>query len=203
MSKETLLVTRNPALLHLKSFVASPRGYLSSRLNYAKILGLPRWSNPQSLHDDWDERTALIAGMIQPNTSILEFGSGNERLQDFLPQGCKYQPSDIVARSDKTWIIDLNKEFPVLDKKWDYIVFSGVLEYIYDVQQVLNHVRKHCDVCILSYAPTDCLECMITRMRSGWVNHLSKNSFETIIKNAGFEIQEKRVWNGQDIYSLR
>lgn len=187
----------------MKSFLASPRDYVASRWNYGDQLGLSRWAKYESLHDDWDERTALIAGMIQPNSSILEFGAGKEHLRGFLPQGCDYHPSDIVARSEETLICDLNKTLPQLDRKWDYIIFSGVLEYIHDVQKVLNYVRANCNVCILSYAPTDCLECMITRMRSGWVNHLSKNSFETIIKNAGFEIQEKRVWRGQDIYSLK
>lgn len=194
---------RSSSFLHLKSFLASPIDYVFSRWQSAKSHGVARWGRPESLHDDWVERTALIAGMIQPNSSILEFGAGKERLREFLPQGCRYQPADIIARSINTIVADLNVTTPKLTEKYDYIVFSGVLEYIHDVQKLLHYVRDNCTTCILSYAPTDCLECMTTRMRSGWVNHLSKNSFESILHNAGFEILEKRVWRGQDIYSLR
>jgi hypothetical protein len=203
MTLSQKMSAKNPALLHLKSFLASPLAYMVSRLNNSKLAGVQRWAQYESLHDEWDERTALMAGMIHPNTTILEFGAGKEHLRNFLPQGCIYQPSDIVARSPESIVCDLNQEFPKLDKKWDYIVFSGVLEYIHDVQKLLKQVRAHCDTCILSYASTDCLECMTTRMRSGWVNHLSKDSFEAMLQNAGFTVQEKRAWRGQDIYSLR
>ncbi len=194
---------KNAAVLHAKSFFASPLSYAMSRWQHAKMLGLYRWSNAESLDDQWDERTALMAGMVAPDSSILEFGAGKEHLRKFLPQGCIYQPSDIIARSPNTLICDLNTSFPELDEKVDYIVFSGVVEYVHDVQRVMHLVRASCNACLVSYASTDALECMTTRMRSGWVNHLSRNSFETILKNANFTILEKRVWRGQDIYSLR
>lgn len=197
-------IHKNPAILHLKSFLAAPLQYVESRWHFARSLGLTRWAKPESLDDDWDERTALIAGMVQPDSSVLEFGAGKERLRAFLPQGCSYQPSDIVARSADTLVCDLNdKALPVLDRKYDYIVFSGVLEYVHDLQKLLHYVRANCQTCILSYAPTDRLECMITRMRSGWVNHLSQASFESMLENAGFTIEAKRVWREQDVYSLR
>jgi hypothetical protein len=195
--------TKNLTLLHVKSFLASPLAYLVSRLNNSKLAGVQRWAQYESLHDEWDERTALMAGMISPDTTILEFGAGKEHLRQCLPQGCAYQPSDIVARTNETLVCDLNQTFLTLDRKWDVIVFSGVLEYIHDIPKLLKNVRASCDTCILSYAPTDCLECMTTRMRSGWVNHLSRESFETMLKNANFDILEKRTWRGQDIYSLR
>ncbi len=194
---------RNAAVLHAKSFFASPVSYVMSRWQYAQRLGLYRWSNAESLDDQWDERTALMAGMVAPNSTILEFGAGKEHLRKFLPQGCIYQPSDIVVRSPETLICDLNKSFPALEQKVDYIVFSGVLEYVYDVQRVMHLVRPNCNACLVSYASTDALECMTTRMRSGWVNHLSRATFEEILSQANFTIHEKRVWRGQDIYSLR
>ena len=194
---------KNAAVLHAKSFFASPISYAISRWQHAKRLGLYRWSHAESLDDQWDERTTLMAGMITPNSSVLEFGAGKEHLRELLPQGCLYQPSDIVMRSDQTLICDLNIEFPTLQQKVDYIVFSGVLEYVHDVQRVMHLVRANCGACLVSYASTDALECMTTRMRSGWVNHLSRATFETILKNANFTVIEKRVWRGQDIYSLQ
>lgn len=195
--------TKSLPILRLKSFLASPRNYMAAWRNLARETDVNRWADTRNLDPMWDERTALIAGMIPAGSSVLEFGAGQERLGKLLNANCEYQPSDVFARSDKTLICDLNAAFPKLNKKWDYIVFSGVLEYIHDLQGLLDKVRASCNACILSYAPTDGLECMTTRMRNGWVNHLSKDDFEKIIHAAKFEIKEIRSWNEQPVYSLR
>lgn len=194
---------KNLILLHLKSFLASPRKYLASWRNFVPRTDLQRWSNAQNLSTKWDERTVLVATMIPPNSSVLEFGAGNEYLKKCLPEGCIYQPSDIVARSENTLVCDLNAGFPILDKQWDIIVFSGVAEYIEDLQGLLTKIRSYCRICIFSYVPIDRLESMTTRMQNGWINHFSREEVEAIIHQANFLIQEHKVWNHQDIYSLR
>lgn len=196
-------MAKSTTILHLKSFLASPYGYLASRRNLSRHVGHTRWGAQDSLRSEWNERTALMAGLIPENSTVLEYGAGNEHLRTRLPKGCTYQPSDIVARSEHTFVCDLNETFSALDRKWDVIVFSGVLEYIHDLQKLLNDVRGSCGTCILSYATTDALECMTTRMRSGWVNHLSAEALEAMIARAQFSITQKQQWNGQDIYVLR
>jgi hypothetical protein len=193
----------SPPLLHLKSFLASPRAYLAARLNRAQHTDINRWSDPAILYDHWDERTALMASMIAMNSTVLEFGAGNERIRGFLPAGCRYQPCDIVARSAHTLVCNLNVAFPALDTTWDVMVFSGVLEYIEDVPALLANVRIHAKNCILSYHPIDTLECLTTRLQGGWVNHYTQAAMENIIAKAGFTIAEQRSWSGQNIYSLR
>ncbi len=196
--------TLTAILLHAKSFFASPLHYFSSwRHFFALGTQKERWSNPNSFSAEWDERTTIIANMIARGSSVLEFGCGNQRLVDFLPENCTYQPSDIVARSPQTLVCDLNKSFPKLEKKYDVIVFSGVLEYIADLPQLMEQVRANCGECIASYACTDQLDCIATRIRSGWINHISENAFLAIIKKADFTVVEKKTWRHQIIYKLR
>lgn len=190
-------------LLHVRSLVCTPRAYVAAwrtRLGYGG--NQHRWAQAESFNPAWDERTALIAGLIESGTSVLEFGSGREQLERFLPAGCHYQPSDLVARSPRTLVCDLNREFPRLPQRYDVIVFSGVIEYIHDLDGLFGHVRQASDRCIVSYTPTDHLRCMATRMASGWVNHLSESALLHCFARAGFTCVEQKLWQHQVIYVL-
>ncbi len=197
-----MLRSQNPIFIHLKSFLSSPIDYIASWAHLHNETDASRWANGQNIYYKWDERTALMAAMIPPNSSVFEFGAGKELLGTLLPQGCHYQPCDIVPGSDRTLLHDLNISFPPMDRVWDYMVFSGVLEYIRDIPSLLNNVRAHSRNCILSYGVTDGLECLITRRKSGWFNHFSEKDFEKILHKCGFTIAEKRIWEKQIIYRL-
>jgi len=190
--------------LHLKSFLASPMRYLSSWRRLSALgTQVQRWSDIKNIDTEWDERTAIMAAMIAPRASVLEFGSGREQLEKFLPEGCTYQPSDIVARSARTLVCDLNIGFPQLPQRYDTIIFSGVIEYIQDLEFLFEQVRVHCGECIVSYALADQLHCVSTRMENGWVNHLPEESLIALFKKAGFSIAEKKAWRQQMIYKLQ
>lgn len=193
----------HPLLLHARSLVLTPVAYAKAwqvRLGYGG--NTHRWSQATSFNEAWDERTALMATLIAPGTSVLEFGSGREQLERFLPAGCQYQPSDLVARSPRTLVCDLNQGFPVLAQRYDVIVFSGVIEYIHDLDALFAQVRAAADRCIVSYAPTDHLRCMATRLASGWVNHLSEVKLLQCFARAGFECVQQKPWQQQVIYQL-
>jgi hypothetical protein len=193
----------HPIFLHAKSFMASPARYVAAWRRF-KGYGtqVDRWSQPQSFDEAWDERTALMANMVSPNSRVLEFGSGREQLEKFLPEGCFYQPSDLVARSPRTLVCDLNKGFPELDGRYDVIIFSGVIEYIHDLDRLFSAVRTHADSCIVSYAPTDLLQCMTTRLSNAWVNHLSEAALLSRLAKAGFVLRHTTRWQQQMIYQL-
>ena len=197
------MLSKNLTILRIKSFCTSPIDYLVAWLRLARNTDFFRWSDEKNLFDEWNDRTVVIASLIPDGASVLEFGAGNEYLGKLLPKSCHYQPSDIVTRSDKTMICDLNEKFPVLDRKWDFIVLSGVVDYIYDVEGLLREIRKNCRFCIMTYVPIDIMECMVTRMRSGWVNHFTRQKLEKIIGGAKFDIKERKMWNDQPIYILR
>jgi hypothetical protein len=192
---------KHPFFLHVKSFLSSPLSYVSSRKKLASMgTQLERWSDITNFDAAWDERTAMMAALVLPNTSILEFGSGREQLEKFLPAGCSYQPADIIARSPRTLVCDLNRDWPELPQPhYDYIIFSGVIEYIYDLPRLFAFTRKHATRAVISYAATDQLDCVATRMQNGWVHHHSLAALEGMLKEAGFTIEQKQPWQQQTI----
>lgn len=193
----------HPLLLHVRSLIRTPIAYAKAwqtRLGYGG--NTHRWSQTKNFDEAWDERTAQMAAMITPGASVLEFGSGREQLERFLPAGCQYQPSDLVARSSRTLVCDLNQGFPSLSQRYDVIVFSGVIEYIHDIEALFRQVYTVADQCIVSYAPTDQLRCMATRIASGWVNHMSEEKLLRYAERVGFHCEERKIWKNQTIYRL-
>lgn len=97
---------------------------------------ISRWSQEKSLFSSWDERTQLLANHILPESKVFEFGAAHLVLNEMIPKGCVYLHSDIVKRNEKTLVVDLNKNLPELPQV-DYIIFSGVLEYIFEVKNLI------------------------------------------------------------------
>ena len=196
---------KHALLLHAKSFLASPRGYLAARRQRAAMgTQVSRWSDLGNHDPAWDERSAMMARMVTKNASVLEFGSGREQLESFLPEGCTYQPSDLAPRSARTLVCNLNEGFPQLTQRYDFIIFSGVLDYIHDLETLMQHVRQHCTQCIASYPVTDDLDCITTRMRNGWVHHYSGASLGKLFHRAGFHVAERQKWHQHwTIYRLQ
>lgn len=204
MQTEMEMHAKHALLLHAKSFLASPKNYLAARRQLAAMgTQVSRWSDLQNHNPEWDERTKLMAGMVRANTSVLEFGSGREMLGSFLPPGCTYQPADLAPRSPRTLVCDLNQGFPQLKQRYDFILFSGVIEYIHDLDSLMQHVRQHCAQCIVSYATTDNLDCITTRSSHGWVHHYSDANITELFRRAGFHVSARTPWQQQTIYQLQ
>lgn len=85
----------------------------TSLLRFLKQSDVQRWTNPESLYADWEDRTNLMAQWIPDEVSVMEFGCGNMALKKYLPQGVFYTPSDIVLRNQETLVIDLNQRAPL------------------------------------------------------------------------------------------
>jgi O-antigen/teichoic acid export membrane protein len=180
-------------LLHAKSFMASPEKYFAARRHLTAMgTQVARWSDLGNYDPAWDERTALMARMVPQNASVLEFGAGREQLVNFLPPGCTYQPSDLAPRSPSTLVCNLNEGFPQLTQHYDVIIFSGVLEYIHDLEELMRRVRQHCTECIVSYTTTNDLDCIVTRRNNGWVHHYSDAAIIEVFNRAGFEVAERQ-----------
>ncbi len=166
------------------------------------ISDLRRWKNPSSLSPDWDSRNELIAPLVPPNASVIEFGAGRMVLRGLLPAGCKYTPSDVVGRGPGTLVIDLNaRELPAIPPH-DVAVFSGVLEYIFDVPRLIKHLSQSVDCIIASYAVADLCPQSSTRRASGWVNDFTARELEDLFGRAGFQTDRALSWRSQKIYSF-
>jgi len=157
-----------------------------------------RWGNPsQLLSPDWEARTEGIAKLIPAGSSVLEFGAARMTLRKFLPDGCKYTPTDLVDRGEGTIVCDLNaRELPAFPPH-DVAVFSGVLEYVNDVPRLVAHISHSIGTVISSYS------CVIqeqvrgkpARRASGWVNDYTSEEFEGIFLRSGFHCDHVENWS--------
>ncbi len=126
------------------------KGYISGS-GECKITDYKRWINLANHSSTWNPRTEMIAKMIQPDSSIIEFGAGRKILKNYIDGSCRYQPSDCVDRGDDTLILDLNTtDLPNLPP-YDYAVFSGVIEYLTDVSRVVKWLNTFAEHTVLSY----------------------------------------------------
>ena len=159
---------------------------------------MDRWSDINNLSPEWDERTIQIAKLVPGNSSVLEFGAGRLVLRDFIPGNCRYTPSDLCGRGEGTIICDLNTR-PLPDfPENDVLVFSGVLEYLHDVPEVLGHLRHYCQIILASYV---CVsekktKTILQRRRAAWVNDFSSEEIISIFRSHGFICREEIAFKG-------
>ena len=174
--------------------------YVAS-LKYSGKSDYKRWSKTGSLFQSWNQRTKLLSNYILPKSVVLEFGAARLALKSFLPGGCTYYHSDIVARNDDTIVLDLNKELPELPQS-DYVVFSGVLEYVKDVERVLVHCSKYTNRILFSYATTNAFPAIKTRRVNGWISDLSEEKLKAISDKMDFDLEILEYWKNQTLYAL-
>ncbi len=172
------------------------------RISFLKQLGLsdlPRWRKASNLSAEWDSRNKMIASLVPERASVIEFGAGRMVLPTFLPAGCTYTPSDVVDRGQGTLVIDLNgKDLPPIPRH-DVAVFSGVLEYVYDVPRLILHLSQFVDCVVASYAVADLHPRRLGRRSLGWVNDFTAQELAGIFANAGFRHDHDSLWGTQKI----
>jgi hypothetical protein len=165
-----------------------------------------RWSNAAELSPDWDERTRLIARLIDRDSQVIEFGAGRRQLERYLPAGCTYVPSDFIERGEGTLVCDLNVdprpdlgELPV-----DTAVFGGVLEYIKDLRSLVTWIGMQSSIrrCIVSYECAYTLRSdwrrfgeVLSRARVGWVNTFHEEEFLRMFQQGGFTVVRRELWH--------
>lgn len=88
-----------------------------------------------------NDRSAVAAQFIKPNTSVLDMGCGMMLIREHLPENVSYIGYDIVAELPETHLIDLDAhEFP--EGQWDYVILLGVLPWIKERAWTLDAARK-------------------------------------------------------------
>ena len=162
---------------------------------------MERWKDSKELLENWNERTYLLAGMIRENARVIEFGAGNMALKDYLSSNCEYQGSDIVQRSPEMKICDLNAGIDFSLEPYDTAVFSGVLEYVYDIDKVFAQLSGEITWVVLSYASRDFITA--NRESLGWLSDYRKDELEKIFYKYHYEITDYREWRRQSIYNLK
>ncbi|MEL0455971.1 hypothetical protein WJN01_07015 [Flavobacteriaceae bacterium SZ-1-7] len=160
-----------------------------------------RWKNNNELHESWNERTAILGDFIRPHCDILEFGAGNMFLKNYLKNYKSYTPSDIIKRFNDTLVCDLNKPISFDLSIFDVVVFSGVLEYVYNIDSVFNQLSgNNIKQVVISYCCSDIIN--LSRDKNGWLSDYSKSELEAIFRKYDYEIQDYCEWKKQSIYNL-
>jgi len=134
----------------------------------------------------WDERNMIIARHIPPGSSVLDLGAGAQTLRNYLPAGCTYQPCDVVANTPDVIYCDFNRGiYPQPQTRCDYVVCSGILEYIRKPKLFLSRVTALAPKLLLSYNPVFEPESKVDRLEKGWLNHLSEQQLQAMFDELG------------------
>jgi hypothetical protein len=163
---------------------------INRNLALQKQTDVTRWSDTEALEQAWDARAEFAAQFIPAGAKVLDLGCGRMSLQRFLPNGCSYQPCDLVKRNPGTIVCDFNAgDFPTqAAADADIITMLGVLEYIVDVDSFFTHLRFCKRDVVLSYCATD-LSPDRDRAALGWINHFSFYDLAVLFDRFGFRIE--------------
>ncbi|HEY1662534.1 MAG TPA: methyltransferase domain-containing protein [Verrucomicrobiae bacterium] len=136
----------------------------------------------------WDERNQIIAGFIPPGSSVLDVGCGAQTLKQYLKPGCRYQPCDVVKSSPDVIFCDFNAGiYPNVGEPFDYIVCSGVFEYIRKPEEFLRRIPLLGHFTIMSYNPLPPGGSKLARLANGWgwLNHFTNKELEDLFEGMG------------------
>jgi len=157
----------------------------------ARATDAERWSQRESFSPQWSYRAGLAAQMICGHTRVLDIGCGAMDLERALPDGCAYQPCDLVARDERTIVCDLNAgEFPAGAGEADVVAMLGVLEYILEPLDLLLKIRALNRPLVCSYSITD-RRPNLDRAAQGWMNSYDFASLQALMRRAGFRLQHR------------
>lgn len=151
-------------------------------------------------HPSWTGRNDVVAKLIKPNQTVLDVGAGTKSLRELLPAGCSYQAMDCVAADNETIVFDFNHPPSTIPTtRYDVVVASGVMEYIFDPERFVSTICSWTDTVILTYATAE------RRKRpenpaNGWVNDLSSKQVIALMNNRGFNMQHQERWKGQTVF---
>jgi hypothetical protein len=156
----------------------------------AQETDVERWARKESFLPQWSHRAQLAAQLIPAYARVLDVGCGAMDLEKVLPEGCSYQPCDLVVRDERTIVCDLNRgEFPA-DPDADAITMLGVLEYLRDPLDVLRKVRALNRPLVCSYSITD-RRPQLDRASQGWINSYDFAALRDLMHQAGFQLQHR------------
>ena len=140
---------------------------------------------------------------------MIEFGAGRRQLETFLDRSCTYIASDLVDRGPGTIICDLNQR-PLPDLrsvKAEVAVFSGVLEYVRDLESLIKWLSEQFSCCVASYTYVPRHQNAIQKMRDrfdrlyyGYMHSYTEEELENLFNRWGFVCTTKDTWTSQRIF---
>lgn len=166
---------------------------------------LKRWRDNISSPPPWDDRNAIIARHIDAGGSVLDLGAGAQTLPKYLKSRNIYTPCDLIKASPDCIVCNFNQnQYPQIERQFDFVICSGLLEYIKEPLTFLKRIKPYGGIIILSYCPIENYSFKtVSRIFHGWFNHLSRRQLEEIFTQAGYTWQLIDKWQDQLIYRLK
>ena len=150
-------------------------------LKIQKKSDIERWSENNSLYENWNQRTEILATFLSGTAKIIEFGAGAMHLKQFIKPTQTYVASDIVKRFPETLVFDLNGQLDINLSMYDTVIFSGVLEYVYNIESLFEKMKQEkINQIILSYCCSDVMK--VSRVKNGWLSDYTHMQLESIFK---------------------
>lgn len=170
-------------------------------LRRAKASELGRWRNPASHQAGWGDRGRILAGFVRPGERVFEFGAGASVVAAALPSGCHYVGSDAVPLRESVVRFDLNAATLPQLSGHDLALFSGVLEYVHDLDRLTTFLARAFRSVICSYAVVQeaTPEEFARRRYSGWFNDLDQAAFRRLFQAAGYALTRESDWCRQSL----
>lgn len=101
-----------------------------------------------TLNPSWTGRNKVIAGNINNNSSVLDLGCGHKDLLNYITPR-NYLGLDFNNIADIE--VNFNEDFNLPEGDWDYIVCSGLLEYLVDIPKFIKKIKGKSKNYIVSY----------------------------------------------------
>ncbi len=146
------------------------------------------WANPNNLHDAWSYRSERAASYVPGGATVLDVGCGKMMIEKMLPENCRYIPSDLVSRDERTIVCDLNSgEYPPQEGV-THITVLGVMEYLTDPQAFWRWLAASKARIIFSYVTYDPAFPPPARRGMGWVNDFVSEGIVELAAGVGYEL---------------
>lgn len=102
------------------------------------------------LNPRWSGRNKKVSTFIEDNSSVLDLGCGAKDLLKYI-KPIKYIGIDYYTNDYADIKLDFNDNFNLPGGPWDYIVCSGLLEYLKDADNFLNNIKNKSKTVIITY----------------------------------------------------
>ncbi|HEX8168886.1 MAG TPA: hypothetical protein VF601_24245 [Beijerinckiaceae bacterium] len=166
---------------------------------------MARWAEVQSdFGDRWLPRAQASAEWLAGASSVADLGCGTMNLEGCLRPGQSYIPVDVVARDNRTLVLDLNKPSDLARlPEAEACALLGVLEYSYAPDELLAALRRRYGQVVTTFnVLLD--ETRESRLEQGWVNHFTHSEFLELFSRHGFRLFRERFFGGrQYIFDFR